>query len=238
MLRASSSGPDMALLQPEANRTSASLRRSSQVAVLVASVWLLVYLTIYTFPYAYTTARLPGSSLLDRVTYEIWSVPTYALANVLGMQDVIARDVAFYERRKLGVVVNDTPLAVLRGVVLALVSLLVAGAWVIADRHGSRIRSLQGVLRVYLRYTLGFTLFYYGFAKVFDQQFAFFPLAAVVAPLGDLAPPQLLWTMMGFSRSYAVFTGVMEVVAATLLLFPRTTTLGALIASGLLVSCL
>jgi hypothetical protein len=233
---ASSSEGDMAIVQTRATRTSARLRRAAPVAIAVALLWVPVYLALYTFPHAYTSVSLPGSALLNRLARRLWSVPTYALANALGMRDDISREVAFYERRNIGVLVNDTPVAVLRGVVLALVSLVAAGAWVVADPDGSRTRSLHRALRLYLRYTLAFILLGYGFARVFDQQFAFFPLAAVVSPLGDLEPQSLLWTMMGFSRPYAAFVGVMEVAAAILLLFRRTTTLGALLASGVLAN--
>jgi hypothetical protein len=41
---------------------------------------------------------------------------------------------------------------------------------------------------------------------------------------------------MGYSATYTIFTGLIEVSAAALLLFRRTTTLGALVAAGALVN--
>jgi hypothetical protein len=48
----------------------------------------------------------------------------------------------------------------------------------------------------------------------------------------------LLWLFMGFSPLYTSFTGVSEVIAGTLLLFRRTTTLGALLVAGIMANVL
>jgi hypothetical protein len=47
--------------------------------------------------------------------------------------------------------------------------------------------------------------------------------------VGDLAPMTLLWTFMGYSRPYAFFAGLMEIVIVLFLCFRRTTTAGALL---------
>jgi len=45
-----------------------------------------------------------------------------------------------------------------------------------------------------------------------------------------------LWTFMGYSKPYTIFTGVGEVIGGVLLFFRRTTTLGALIVCGMMAN--
>jgi hypothetical protein len=69
----------------------------------------------------------------------------------------------------------------------------------------------------------------YGFAKVFPGQFGAGPnLAQLNQTYGQSSPMHLLWFFMGFSRPYAIFGGLMEVIPGVLLLFERTETIGAL----------
>ncbi|MFT4585609.1 MAG: hypothetical protein ACI8XZ_005382 [Gammaproteobacteria bacterium] len=49
----------------------------------------------------------------------------------------------------------------------------------------------------------------------------------MVAPFGDATRMMLLWTFMSGSPYYTWFAGCIEISGATLLLFRRTTTLGA-----------
>ena len=73
--------------------------------------------------------------------------------------------------------------------------------------------------------------------KVIPTQFAGMPtLAQLTKPYGDLSSFEVLWSFMGSSSAYTIFTGVIEVSAALLLLFRRTTTLGAIVAAGALVN--
>jgi uncharacterized membrane protein YphA (DoxX/SURF4 family) len=76
----------------------------------------------------------------------------------------------------------------------------------------------------------------YGVMKVFDSQFPFPSLASLTGTIGDLPGRNLLWIFMGYSRPYAIFGGAGEVLGAVLLFFRRTTTLGALILTGVLAN--
>jgi hypothetical protein len=59
---------------------------------------------------------------------------------------------------------------------------------------------------------------------------------ALTGAYGDFSPMGVLWKFMGTSRGYAFFGGVCEVTGAILLLFRRTTTLGALVNFGVLLN--
>jgi hypothetical protein len=88
---------------------------------------------------------------------------------------------------------------------------------------------LYGLVRVLVRFFLAEMLFGYGFAKVFPVQFAEPSSYRLNEQLGDMSPMGLLWTFMGFSSTYQIFTGAVEVLSGLLLTTRRTTLLGALL---------
>ena len=100
-------------------------------------------------------------------------------------------------------------------------------------RHGARdYRTLYAWLRLGLRFTVGAILLVYGFEKFFPLQFPSPSLLTLTSTYGDSSPMKLLWTFMGASTAYTIFGGIAEIVPGLLLLFRRTSTLGALLASG------
>ena len=79
-----------------------------------------------------------------------------------------------------------------------------------------------------LRYLCAFLLFMYGTSKLAHLQFN---LAAKLAPrpIGSLNGYELTWFYYGYSRIYAGILGLTQVAGAALLLFRKTTLLGALL---------
>jgi uncharacterized membrane protein YphA (DoxX/SURF4 family) len=120
---------------------------------------------------------------------------------------------------------------------LALVVALVAAAiWTALDRKRIAYPRVAAVTRLMLRYWLGYTMLSYGFAKVFKTQFPYPMPVRLEEPLGQMSPMGLLWTFMGYSLPYNVFTGAAECVGGALLLFRRTTTLGSLVLIAVLAN--
>lgn len=80
----------------------------------------------------------------------------------------------------------------------------------------------------WFRYFCAFMLYTYGISKLLHLQF---DLQAQLAqqPVGALTGYQLTWFYFGYSRAYAVLLGVTQVLGGTLLLFRKTTLLGALV---------
>ncbi|WP_342376590.1 hypothetical protein NVS55_35380 [Myxococcus stipitatus] len=115
-------------------------------------------------------------------------------------------------------------------------SFLVAGVWSFIDRRRMEYVKAHDLLRVYVRYILAFAMLTYGFAKVIKTQFPFPNLERLSQPVGDMSPMGLLWTFMGYSPGYNLFTGGAEALGGLLLLFRRTTTLGALVVIGVMVN--
>lgn len=104
-----------------------------------------------------------------------------------------------------------------------------AAVWTVADRRRPRARWVGAALQVLLRYSIALGLISYGVAKILPQQFPPISNATLERRVGDLTPMSLLWTFMQYSRPYALFGGVMELLAVLLLCFRRTATLGALV---------
>jgi len=108
--------------------------------------------------------------------------------------------------------------------------------WLIAARSRANHEKLAYWLKIYLRYYLAATMFSYGFVKVFPLQFGNITTYRLYERLGEMSPMGLLWTFMAYSKGYQLFGGLAEVLGGLLLLFRRTTTLGALICVGILMN--
>jgi len=103
--------------------------------------------------------------------------------------------------------------------------------WSLADRLRKEYTTLDYCFRVFLRYYLAVVLFSYGFHKIFPHQMPFPNLAHLHTPVGDLSPMRLAWLFIGYSTPYEFFSGLMESLAALLLIIRRTQLLGALLAA-------
>lgn len=82
--------------------------------------------------------------------------------------------------------------------------------------------------QVILRYFLAYIFLLYGFAKIFKGQFYSFS-STLDTPLGDISGIQLTWRFFGYSYAYTLFVAASQIIGSTLLLFKRTTTLGAVV---------
>lgn len=113
---------------------------------------------------------------------------------------------------------------------LVCASLAGAAVWSWLRRGTQDEAALRRWFRLFLRFALASQMFYFGMAKVVPTQFVPPALTTLVQPIGNMGLSNLLWIFMGSSTPYQVFTGCAEVAAGLLLLSPRTTPLGALIA--------
>jgi uncharacterized membrane protein YphA (DoxX/SURF4 family) len=118
----------------------------------------------------------------------------------------------------------------------AVIALVSAAAWSLVDRTRAHDERVRDVLRSVIRYCLAFTMLRYGISKLFISQFPAPSGIRLLQPYGDSSPMGLLWTFMGASPAYVVFSGAAETVGALLLLSRRTTTLGALVLGAVLVN--
>lgn len=104
--------------------------------------------------------------------------------------------------------------------------------WSVLDRSRPNYRRLHEWLRFVVRVLLAGAMLVYGMDKLIPVQFGTMTLGRLATRVGDLTPFSMLWTFMAASKPYTIFAGSAEVLAGVLLLVPRLTTLGALVAMG------
>ncbi len=131
---------------------------------------------------------------------------------------------------------GDTSLQYIQALLFLVVSAAATIIWSMLDRRRADYRELHGWLRLLLRYTLAFTLLGYGFAKVFPLQFQPPSLGKLIEPYGEFSPQGVLWSFMGASLGYTIFSGAAEVTGGLLLVFRRTTSLGAMVSFAVMLN--
>lgn len=105
--------------------------------------------------------------------------------------------------------------------------------WTIIDRkRNSNYSSLTWWFNNFIRYYLASVAFSYGIIKLFAQQMPFPSLSQLATPLGDFLPMRFSWMFFGYSTTYQMFSGIIEILVAVLLLYRKTVTLGALLGVG------
>ncbi|TMQ20684.1 MAG: DoxX family membrane protein [Deltaproteobacteria bacterium] len=112
---------------------------------------------------------------------------------------------------------------------IAILAVLGAVVWTLADRRRRAYPGLAAGLLVVLRYFLAHAMLVYGFLKIMRLQFPELDPYRFDEPIGELSPMGLLWTFMASSKPYTIIAGVSEAIGGVLLLWRRTATLGALV---------
>lgn len=133
---------------------------------------------------------------------------------------------------------GDTTLDYIENLLYVVFAVAAAVVWSIAERKRLNYKRLHAWLRLLIRYTLAFTLFGYGFAKVFPLQFQPPHFYKLTEQYSDFSPMGVLWSFMGASVPYIIFSGAAEVLGGLLLLARRTATLGAMISAAVLLNIL
>lgn len=117
--------------------------------------------------------------------------------------------------------------------VKALCFLVIAAAativWSLLDRKRPSYERLHQWFRLYVRFSLAAAMIGYGAYKVIPIQMPAPFLTRLITPYGESSPMGLLWTFIGASKGFEIFTGAAEMLAGVLLIVPRTMLLGALI---------
>jgi uncharacterized membrane protein YphA (DoxX/SURF4 family) len=112
---------------------------------------------------------------------------------------------------------------------LLVFSALATLVWSILDRKRLDYATLQKWFRVAIRICLAGQLIGYGLAKAVPLQMPFPYLTQLLQHYGAQSPMGVLWSSIGSAPAYEIFAGCAELLGGVLLIFPRTTTLGALV---------
>ena len=101
--------------------------------------------------------------------------------------------------------------------------------WSFLDRKRENYVTLYKWFRLFLRFALATEMILYGMDKVIPLQMPFPSLTRLLEPFRDFSPMGVLWYSIGASPAYEIFAGCAETLGGILLIFPRTTMLGALV---------
>jgi hypothetical protein len=129
---------------------------------------------------------------------------------------------------------GDTMYSYLQVLCYLILAVIATAVWTLLDRNRLNYARLHEWLRVLVRFSLAATMLGYGLAKVIPTQFPSPSLDRLLQPFGDASPMGLLWTFMGASAAYTIFTGLAEVLGGLLLVARRTTLLGSLVCIAVL----
>ena len=185
--------------------------------------FLCSYLVLYNVPFLLNVIPVYGEILRESYM-ELWkAIPPWVGEHVFGVE-------ALY-RSSGGGDKTYTYVLIFCYLILALVAMAV---WTLLDSRRANYARLHEWLRVYVRFALAAAMIQYGAYKVIPEQFGTpFP-STLLQPIGESSPMGLLWTFMGASIPYVIFTGAAEMLGGLLLAARRTTLLGALVCIGVL----
>ena len=124
---------------------------------------------------------------------------------------------------------GDTTFNYVELLFLVFVSGLVALGWSFFNRSVKANDRIMHYFMIFTRYFLAYSLLDYGYAKIFYNQFGEPALSTLLEPYGESSPMGIAWNFIGASKPYTMYAGIAEFIAGLLLLFRRTTALGALI---------
>jgi hypothetical protein len=114
--------------------------------------------------------------------------------------------------------------------IVILAAVLGTGIWTAADK--GRAKSYDNLyywIRVIVRYRLAIGLLAYGFIKLYPLQSPYPSLSNLNTHYGDFTRWKLFSLSLGIVPSYEAFLGGVEIAAGLLLLFRKTSSIGALI---------
>lgn len=122
------------------------------------------------------------------------------------------------------------------GMGLALGGSILAGVlWGLMDKKRKNYDLLYYLLSIILRYRIALAMFHFGWAKAIPLQMGFPSISALNTNLGDFGAAKLFRLTVGVAPGYEIFTGIMELIGALLLLSRRTAVTGSLWLLAILV---
>lgn len=204
----------------ETDLTNYIQHRMQKALFRIAFVFVLLFVCSFSFPHEYI---LDIGHYMHRFFERIvmW----------------VGNDILHIKRPYTSELVSDSTGMYIHVLVLLVISIVAGLVWGLIDKPKD-YSALRYWFIVFVRYYLAMQLLGYGWNKVFKWQFYLPEPNTLFTPLGYVHNDLLYWSAMGMSRSYSIFTGSLEVLAALLLFFRRTQLIGALIALGVMVNVL
>ena len=186
---------------------------------LIAFRFFFAYFLFYIFPFPLDF--LPKiSGLFQPLTDLSAAICSYIAKNLTGVEHEI-----YGTANGSG----DSTLNYVQFFIFMAYSLIITIVWSVTDRRRKNYEKLLYWLIILIRYYVAAIMISYGLAKILKTQFTFPTSDRLHQSFGDASPMGLLWTFMGYSTPYNIFTGLGEFIGGFLLFFRRTRLLGALI---------
>ncbi|MDN3547650.1 DoxX family protein [Mucilaginibacter aquaedulcis] len=113
---------------------------------------------------------------------------------------------------------------------LAILGIAIIGAviWSYRDKNVKEYDRLYYWIRVIVRYRLAIGIIAYGFIKFFPLQSPYPSISNLNTHYGEFSRWKLFSLSLGIVPNYEAFLGLVEILAGSLLLFRKTSTIGAL----------
>src|SRR5215211_7276333 len=184
------------------------------VARRIGFRFLFSYFVLYLFPFPLSLLPIPGNPARFWGQFEQW-LSLWTETHLFGL----AKPVPIVPTGS-----GDTMAQFASQVNWLLIALGATIVWSLLDRRRAHYARLSQWLTVYVRYGLAMIMFGYGFAKIIPTQMPAPQLERLVQPWGEFSPMGVLWSFMGYSSVYQIFTGFGEATGSFFLLFRRTTT--------------
>jgi hypothetical protein len=108
--------------------------------------------------------------------------------------------------------------------------------WSLLARRKREARWALDATRFWARFGVAAIVIGYGAIKVFAEQFPEPSGDWLITRVGEQSPMRMAWGFMGASAPYELFSGVMELIGGSLLLFRRTRLLGALVTAAVMTN--
>jgi hypothetical protein len=188
---------------------------------LLAFRFAFTYLVVYSFPFPLDSIPWLGEQI-----YRPWNAIWIGLAKRLLGADIDVQPTGS----------GDMAWNYVQFAAMLVIAAAVTIIWSIVDRGRANYVRLYRYLHMYVRFVLATAMFSYGISKVIPTQFPPPTLDRLVQSYGSSSPMGLVWTFMGASTAYVIFTGAAETLAAVLLIARRTALLGALVAIGVMAN--
>ncbi|MFP2994662.1 hypothetical protein ABN763_02080 [Spongiivirga sp. MCCC 1A20706] len=179
--------------------------------------FVFLYIVLYIYPYGFEYIQeLTTSDISFWQPITIWFGETF-----LGWE--------FNDKRLLNGF--DSKYDFSRFLLIACLSVIGAFIWMLIDTKlkTDYSKKLKILLKTILRYHVGLTLIIYGLSKVFMLQFGTMDLDRLENTAGNHTGMRFLWDFMSYSEFYTRTSGWIELIGGILLLFRKTTFIGAFI---------
>ncbi len=106
--------------------------------------------------------------------------------------------------------------------------------WSLLDRKRTEYNTWYHLILIVARYRLAFGIIAWGYKKFIPIQMELPSISFLYTPFADFSEQKLYWQSVGITQGYEIFLGFAEVLCGLLLLFRKTTAIGAALTAVIL----